>query len=154
MVTVIECGTPYVTNSGKDCVVVKLAVQPSGKHVYYRPWTGKTKDGDFRDNIAEFLKAVNRAPKVGDEPNWNAVLGAKGKCKIRQGEWNGDVTNEVSFFYVPRDTKTATTRPDPNVGQAQSASVDEFQKMRKQKAAGGGGGQVEEDDIPYACDRG
>ena len=37
MAVVVECGEPYVSASGKDVVAVKLSIQPSGHHVYYRP---------------------------------------------------------------------------------------------------------------------
>jgi hypothetical protein len=146
-VTVIECGEPYESKTGKDVVAVKLEVKPSKTHVYYRPWTGKTKDGDFRDNISEFLKAVNRAPKVGQEPNWKGVVGAQGKCRIKQGEYNGDTINEIGWFYVPRDTKTATTGQNKaDIGKQQSISADEFQKLREQQQASG---QADPDNIPY-----
>lgn len=148
---VIECGEPYVSATGKDVVAVKLAIQPSGHHVYYRPWAGKTKDGEFRDNIAEFLKAVNRAPALGKEPNWNSVLGAKGKCKLKVKEYNGDEQNDVAFFYAPRDAKPATTRADAAPqAQQQSFSASEFEKARaKQQTATAGAGEPEPDDIPY-----
>jgi hypothetical protein len=143
---VIECGEPYVSQTGKDVIVVKLAIQPSGRHVWYRPWAGKTKDGEYRDNIAEFLKAVNRAPKAGEEPNWNAVLGAKGKCKLKVREYNGDKQNDVAFFYVPRETKTATVAP-PKAG---SVSQSEFEKARQAQINQSVGGITPEpDELPY-----
>ena len=136
---VIECGEPYISQSGKDVVAIKLAIQPSGKHVWYRPWTGKTKDGEFRDNIAEFLKAVNRAPKPGTEPNWNSVLGAKGKCRIKVREYNGDEQNEVAWMYVPKDARSGT---------APAPTQTEFEKARSQQAAAEKP-QPEADDLPY-----
>jgi hypothetical protein len=153
MAVVTEVGEPYVNASGKDVLVVKLAIQPGGQNVYYRPWTGKTVNGDFRDNIAEFLKAVNRAPREGEEPNWNSVLGAKGKCRLKVREYNGDDQNDVAFFYVPRDTKQATTPP--------LKATNEFEKARAEQAANVNSGaqqtaaasasttEPEPDDIPY-----
>jgi hypothetical protein len=142
---VTEVGEPYVNANGKNVLVVKLAIQPGGQNVYYRPWAGETKDGEFRDGIAEFLKAVNRAPKVGEEPNWNSVLGAKGKCRLKVREYNGDDQNEVAFFYVPRDTKQATNAPTPK-------ATNEFEKARANINSGGAqaaGAQPEPDDIPF-----
>ena len=149
MVTVLECGEPYVSNSGKDVITVKLSVAPSGKHIWYRPWSGTTKDGEERDNISEFLKAVNRVPK--GEMNWKSVEGAKGKCKLKIGEYNGEPTNEVAFFYTPRDTKaTLTADPIPiprkPTSKGQSISADEFQKLREQQEKAGG---ADPDNIPY-----
>jgi hypothetical protein len=151
MAVVVECGEPYVNATGKDVLVVKLAIQPGGQNVYYRPWTGETKDGEFRDNIAEFLKAVNRAPKVGEEPNWNSVLGAKGKCRLKVREYNGDDQNDVAFFYVPRETKPAT-QPAPKAFDPSSGrgSTTEFEKARGSAATGGA---PEPDDIPFDCSR-
>ena len=145
MAVVIECGEPYVSQSGKDVVVVKLAIQPSGKHVYYRPWTGKTKDGEFRDKIAEFLLAFNRAPKPGSAPDWNSVLGAKGKCRLKIREYNGDEQNEVAWCYVPRQS-TARAVPLPNeqllIQQAALEKQAETNKRTSQQPEA-------TDDIPF-----
>jgi hypothetical protein len=157
MATVIECGRPELSKSGSGnyVVEVKVAIQPSGVHVFYHPWSGQfKKDGklEFRDNISEFLLAVNREPRGDEEPNWGVVIGARGKCKVIQEEYNGARRNKVAWFYSPRSTKTA---PAKDAGKGQSISADEFQKLREQQEkAGGGSGQVDPDNIPYACDRG
>jgi hypothetical protein len=139
--TVLECSGLEKSKTGKDMITVKLDI--SGKHVWYRPWSGKTKDGDVRDNISEFLKAVNKVPK--GEMNWQSVVGAKGKCRIKHGEYNGDVTNEVGWFYVPRTTRPA----NPDADKGQSISADEFQKLREQQEKQIAGDEVDPDSISY-----
>jgi hypothetical protein len=144
MATVIEAGQPYQSKSGKWVVVIKLAVQPSGKHVWYRPWAGETKDGDFRDNISEFLKAVKRVPQGRNEVDWNKVLGAKGKCRIKVEQYNGEDVNTVGWFYVPKGLPPETKHQD-----AAKVSVSDFEKARKAQENKTRGGEPEEDSLPY-----
>lgn len=111
-----ESDRPTKTEKGNWSLRLKLAVGPDQVHVFANPWSGTTSSGDKRDNIAEFLRAVGRAPANGTEPQWSKLIGAKGKCHIKteiakQGSLAGKPVNVVAYFIVPRDTRTATQPP-------------------------------------------
>jgi hypothetical protein len=126
---VAHADDPYVKND-KWILPVRLTIQPHGLLVYANPWTGKTKDDEYRDGIAEFLLAVNRAPAPGDEPNWGRLIGAKGKCRLKveiaqAGALEGKEVNKVAFFHrpkqvgptaeAPRQTESSTRPKDPDL---------------------------------------
>jgi hypothetical protein len=78
--------------------------------VFANPWAGTTKDGEARDGIAEFLLSVNRAPKVGEEPDWKRLVGAKGRCRLKVevaqvGALAGSQVNRVAYFHAPRQVE-------------------------------------------------
>ena len=101
--TVIEAGEPYHSAAGNFVLAVKLQVGPEKAHVYDNPWAG-----DNGDKIAQFLKACGRAPAIGQEPAWNKLIGAKGRCHIKietaqQGKLAGKPVNKVSWYIFATD---------------------------------------------------
>ena len=105
--TVIDCSPPYASAAGNLVLPVKLAIQPDGMPVFANPWTGTDRNNEERDGIAEFLLAVNRAPKEGQEPAWGAIVGARGRCRLKlerasKGALAGQEVNKVAFFHVPK----------------------------------------------------
>ena len=148
---VSECGEPYEKND-KFILPVKIAIQPDGVPVFANPWAGTDKNGNDRDGIAEFLISCNRAPKVGEEPDWDEVAGARGRCHLKQeeaqmGALKGKMVNKVGWFIAPKQVGPSASK--------QSVSKNEFEKARQKQveASGGGAGEIDEDNIPYACDR-
>jgi hypothetical protein len=150
---VAEIDEPYTNpKSGNDVLPVKLSIQPQGVPVFANPWCGTDKNGEARDGIAEFLLAVNRAPKIGEEPDWKRLVGAKGKCRLKveiaaQGSLAGKEVNKVAWFHRPKQV-------GPTAGQSsQSFTEQEIQKSQEAIAKTLGVKDpdldVEPDDIPF-----
>ena len=139
---------PYEKNN-KWILSVKLAIQPDGTPVFANPWSGKTNAGEERDGIAEFLQAINRAPRDGEEPDWTELAGARGKCKLKveiaqMGALAGKEVNKVDYFHAPKQIGPSANK--------QSVSKNEFEKARRKQVEASGGGatpEVDEDNIPY-----
>jgi hypothetical protein len=145
--TVTSCDEPYEKNE-HWILPVKLAIIPDGTPVFANPWSGLTKDGEERDGIAEFLVCVNRAPKVGTEPDWKKVVGARGRCRLKveiaqMGALAGKEVNKVAFFHAPKQVgPTAEQRP-------KSHSQEELNQARRETEKNAGGLAAEPDDIPF-----
>lgn len=147
MAVIAAAEEPYEKN-GKQILKATLTIQPSGSTVFYYAWSGKTASGETRDNIGELLLAANRAPAVGQEPNWAKLVGAKVKVRLKvEPDQNGDERNVIHWVYTPK----AAGKP---AAKGQSVSTDEFMKARAKGEIASGGGEPEPDDLPYACDRG
>jgi hypothetical protein len=146
---VAEIDEPYTNpKSGNDVLPVKLSIQPQGVPVFANPWAGTDKNGEDRDGIAEFLLAINRAPKIGEEPDWQRLVGAKGKCRLKveiaaQGSLAGKEVNKVAWFHRPKQVGPSTEQPPP------SYSKPEVEKAAKATQVAAGGDDVEPDDIPF-----
>jgi hypothetical protein len=145
---VASCERPYSSNAGNLVLPLKLTILPSGHTVFANPWTGTDKNGDSRDGIAEFLLCVSRAPREGEEPNWNSIVGARGRCRLKTivaqaGKLAGKRVNVVGWFH----------RPEPEPGaQSQTFSKEEYAKLLKDKQAAARGNVVsgeEPDSIPF-----
>src|SRR4029077_15273843 len=122
---ITEAEEPYVKDNGNHVLKVTLSLQPSGSRVFYAPWTGKTAAGEFRDNIGELLLAANRAPAVGQEPNWAKLKGAKVKVPLKvEPDQNGEERNAIHWVYAPKKAG----KPAAAAASEQSASTDEFLK--------------------------
>jgi len=140
---------PYTNpKSGNLVLPVRLNILPEMVPVFANPWCGETSNGEHRDGIAEFLLAVNRAPKVGEEPDWAKLVGARGKCHIKveiaqAGTLAGKEVNKVGWFIRPKQVGPTTEQP-------QSYSPDEFAKARKEAAQRAGSPSNDElQDIPF-----
>jgi hypothetical protein len=149
--TVSECGEPYQKND-KWILPVKLAIQPDGTPVWANPWQGQTSAGEERDQIAEFLVSCNRAPKVGEEPDWDEVVGARGRCRLKieiaqMGALAGKEVNKVAYFLVPKQVGSIAEE------RAQRSTQKEYAKEQAatvRKASGKDPDlDVEPDDIPF-----
>jgi hypothetical protein len=149
MFVVAEIDEPYTNpKSGNDVLPVKLSIQPQGVPVFANPWCGTDKNGEDRDGIAEFLLAVNRAPKIGEEPDWKRLVGAKGKCRLKveiaaQGSLAGKEVNKVAWFMRPKQVGPSA---EPT---KQSYSPAEVNKAAKAAQAAAGGDDLAPDDIPF-----
>jgi hypothetical protein len=138
-------GSPYEKND-KLILALKLSIQPDGVPVFANPWTGTTKDGEERDGIGEFLLAVNRAPKEGEEPDWSSIEGARGKCRLKQeeaqmGALAGKMVNKIAWFHTPKQIGPQNQAP-------QNVSKSQFDQARRQ-AAQNAGLEHEPQDIPF-----
>jgi hypothetical protein len=149
--TVASGDEPYKKND-KWILPVKLAIQPDGTPVFANPWSGVDKNGQERDGIAEFLLAINRTPAVGEEPEWGKLIGAKGKCRLKQeeaqqGKLKGKMVNKVAFFHRPKQLPSAESSSRVNFTEA------EIQKSQQAIAKVLGKSPEEEnlepDDIPF-----
>ena len=143
---IAECGEPYEKN-GKWILAVKLAIQPDGMPVFANPWAGTDKNGETRDGIAELLLAVNRAPKKGAEPDWQSLVGAKGKCRLKveiaqMGALAGKEVNKVHYFYRPKEV-------GPTAAKGKTYSQSEFNKARHKQQEASGSDEPDQDQIPY-----
>ena len=113
--TVSSADAPYYKNQ-HWILAVKLSIQPQGIPVFANPWTGTTTAGEERDGIAEFLLAVNRAPAPGEEPRWDRLVGARGKCRLKveiaqMGALAGKEVNKVHSFHRPKQVGPASESP-------------------------------------------
>jgi len=147
---VTEIDEPYTNpKSGNDVLPVKLSILPQGVPVFANPWCGTDKNGDDRDGIAEFLLAINRVPKIGEEPDWKRCTGAKGKCRLKveiaqQGSLAGKEINKVAWFHRPKQIgPSATPEQPPTYSKAQA------EQTAKQTQAAAAPSNVEPDDIPF-----
>jgi hypothetical protein len=149
---VSECGEPYEKDSGNIVLGVKLTILPQGVPVFANPWCGTDKNGEDRDGIAEFLLAINRTPKVGDEPDWNRIVGAKGKCRIKveiakMGTLAGKEVNKVAWFMRPKQVGPAAEAPRQSFTESEiKASQAAIGKTLTGKDPDL---DVEPDDIPF-----
>src|SRR5215510_5204588 len=108
--SVTECGEPYKKDTGNWVLQVRLSIQPGGETVFATPWSGVDCNNEERNGIDDFLLAVNRASKVGDEPQWSKVVGAKGRVRLKieiakEGTLAGKEVNKVAFFHKPKEIK-------------------------------------------------
>ena len=133
---------PYIHNvSGNLVLPLKLTIEPHGVTVFHNPWKGTTRDGEERDGIADFLLAVDKAPPEGMEPNWNALVGAKGRCHLKvelatKGSYSGKEVNKVAWFITPRQL--------PAAKQWTKEELEAFEAEVRQKQGGD-----EPDEIPF-----
>ena len=133
---VTNADEPYESKAGNQVLPLELEIEEH--KIFANPWAGYTKAGEERDGIAEFLLAVNRAPKAGQEPDWKRLVGAKGRCRLKveiasQGTLEGKPVNKVAYFHAPRQVDK-----DYHAAQAEV----------KSKAANPKAGE-EPDDIPF-----
>ena len=139
---ITEAEEPYEKN-GKQILKTTFAIQPSGHTVFYYAWSGQTTSGEHRDNIGELLLAANRAPTVGQEPNWAKLKGAKVKVRLKvEPDQNGEERNVIHWVYTPKQAGKPAAK-------GQSVSTDEFLKARAKHDVASGGGETELDDLPY-----
>jgi len=138
---------PYTNRkSGNLVLPLRLNILPDMVPVFANPWCGTDRNGEERDQIAEFLLSVSRTPKVGEEPNWAKLVGARGKCRIKveiaqQGALAGREVNKVAFFHRPKQVGPAAE---------QEVSKDEFARARKEAAQRAGApNDLEPEDIPF-----
>jgi hypothetical protein len=104
----------------------------------------KDKNGDEFEKIAQFLKASNRAPAPGEEPNWSKLVGAKGRAHIKvekaeQGKLIGKLVNRVAYYVFATDIKPARVLTN-----------DEARQVKQGVPISGPGGNNEPDDIPFS----
>jgi hypothetical protein len=139
---------PKRSAAGNLALGVKLSIQPGGEIVFANPWQGTDRDGNERDDIAAFLHAINRIPKVGEEPRWQQLVGARGRVRLKseiaqQGNLAGKSVNKVAFFHRPK-TVGSTTEQTP-----QTYTEPEVKKAAKAAQAAVGSSDMEPDDIPF-----
>lgn len=141
---IAECDPPYWKND-KWILSVKLIIEPSKIYVWANPWSGKTSSGEERDGIGELLCSCNKAPKPGTSPNWKAVIGARGRCRLKveiaqMGALAGKEVNRVHYFYRPKELSEQAP---------QIYSEAEVKKASKSAQAAAQPGDTEPDDIPF-----
>jgi hypothetical protein len=150
---VAEVDEPYEAASGNLVLPVKLTILPDGIPVFCNPWVGTDKNDEERDGIAEFLLAINRVPKIGQEPDWKRVVGARGRCRLKvkiaeKGNLAGKEVNELHYFHRPKEAGAGTGSEQP--GAVQDYSKSDLERARKEAAAASNRSlEPEPDDIPY-----
>lgn len=146
-----NCDNPYKSKAGNWVLPVEILILPDKQRVFANPWSGVDKNGENRDGIADFLHAINRVPKVGEEPRWAKLIGARGRCRLvqeesQQGKLAGKMVNKVAWFYRPREVGPTTEE------QPRSFTKEEVEASRKAttKAAERDPDlDVAPDDIPF-----
>jgi hypothetical protein len=148
---VLECGEPYLNQNHNWVVKIKLAILPTDQWVWDQPWSGQTAAGEKRDGIGDFLLAIGRSTAVGKEVDWDSIVGARGTCRLRQGEIGagnrkGQKRNEVHYYYRPKQVGPTAEAP--------RQSFTEQEIKQSQAAIAKTLGQdpdldVEPDDIPF-----
>jgi hypothetical protein len=142
---VTEVGEVYESKAGHLVLPVKLTIQPQGVPIFANCWTGVDKNGENRDGIAEFLICVNRAPEVGEEPNWTGIVGARGKCRLKveiaqMGALAGKEVNKVAWFHRPKQVGPTTEGP---------VDKEWAEARRRSKQGANAPDEIEPDDIPF-----
>ena len=135
---VARCDKPRQNDRGNLVLSLRLAILPNRVTVFAHPWAGTDKRGEYRDSIAEFLLCVGRAPQEDQEPNWDSIFGARGRCRIKaevaeRGKFAGQLVNVVAWFHRPSESVPSQNEvSNPQVlGDAQ------------------GDGESESDNIPF-----
>lgn len=146
---VAECGEPYQKDNNNWVLRVKLAIQPSGVPVFASPWSGTDRNGEERDGIADFLLSCDRAPSVGSEPDWERVVGAKGRCRLKieiaqMGALAGKEINRVDRFYRPKQVGPGAEQPPRT-----SYNPDEVAKAQAEQRRRSGDDDMAPDDLPF-----
>lgn len=60
--------------------------------------------------LGEFFLCIGlKKPGEPLKPNWSAVIGAKGRCKVGKRTYNGKEYNEIKKFYAPAPAKSNTS---------------------------------------------
>jgi hypothetical protein len=143
---VTQCGEPYESKAGNLVLSVVLEIQgPRKITVFYNPWAGTDKNGEKRDGIADFLHAIGRVPKIGEEPRWSSLEGARGRLRLTTeiavgGKYQGQSLNKVHYLYRPRVAAGNATNT------VTSYSNDEVKAARDTAAHRAGN---EPNDIPF-----
>ena len=136
---VAQADEPYPSPAGNTVLPLKLLIAPDNVPVWANPWDGVDKNGKKRYGIAEFLLCVNRAPAEDEEPDWSALVGAKGRCHLKVevakvGALAGKEVNKVAWFHVPRQL----SKPQAAISVAQQVVKHKLDKQ-----------DDEPDDIPF-----
>jgi hypothetical protein len=110
-------------NSDNLVMPVDLILLHEGAEIPIRYWPWADVSGDVeRDRIRDFLEGIGRLPKVGTEPRWSTLPGARGKAKIKVGTFKELARNEVAFVYRPRPLSDL-----PKVGPKPPEGPDELE---------------------------
>ena len=127
---------PYTSKNGNFVLPVKIAIGPEKVPLYDNPSAGLTSKGNPYDNIAAFLRAINRNPKNGERPDLSKghLIGARGEVMLKQeiaeqGNLKGKPVNKVHYYIWNKET-AASGALVPAGGPAAQ-------------------GQVEPDNIPF-----
>jgi hypothetical protein len=148
----LRCGEPYESKAGNIVVSAELEIKPSGRTVFYNPWVGTDKNGEKRDGIADFLHAIGLVPKIGEEPRWDQLAGARGRLRLTTeiagaGKYQGQQVNKVHYLYRPH------AAVGNQAGTVTTYSADEVKQAheRAENAARGTGSirGNEPKDIPF-----
>ncbi|MDR1190638.1 MAG: hypothetical protein LBK60_03100 [Verrucomicrobiales bacterium] len=112
--TVTEVGALGPSKSGAGVVLpVTLTVRDGGRDVPVRDWlfAGPDRSGGRVDKIAPFLKAIRRAPAVGEEPDLSrrALLGCAGTAKFKANEKD---YSAVQYYLYEDGQATVSRGPD------------------------------------------
>jgi hypothetical protein len=124
---VSEAHEPYTSKNGNEVLKVRLSVGSTGATVWAHPWCGVDKNGEQRDGIAEFLASCNRLPRIGEEPDWRRLHGARGRCRLKVeiaalGALAGKEVNAVDRFYRPKEVGPAAEGPRQNFSKQEVAA--------------------------------
>jgi hypothetical protein len=141
---------PYEKNN-KLVMSVKLTILPDQVPVFANPWCGEDRNGDQHDQIAEFLLCINRVPKIGTEPNWAKLVGARGRCRLttevaQQGNLAGKEVNKVHYWIRPKEVGPITEKPPRSFTKEE---VESQRKATAKKAERDPDLDDAPDDIPY-----
>jgi hypothetical protein len=141
---VTQCGEPYESKNGNLVLPTVLEIQGSPRKitVFYNPWAGVDRNGEKRDGIADFLHSISRVPKIGQEPRWPSLSGARGRLRLTietagAGKYQGQSLNKVHYVYRPKAAGASET--------VTAYSNDEVKQARDAVARQGG----EPTDIPF-----
>lgn len=128
---VLSVKGPALNENERWVLNVKLAIHPAGLWVFANPWSGLDSYGEERDGIGEFLRSCGRAPRPGKKLDWDRVIGAQGRCKLKvqvaqKGKLAGQQVNAVDRFYAPRELEKELpkTGPTPPPGEDDDLNME------------------------------
>jgi hypothetical protein len=153
---VVNFTEPYQKPDGKWVLKLTLGILPGHEWVWANPWRGTDRNGKKHNKIDEFLACVNRAPKKGESPDWDSIIGAKGKCRIKHEPDFTDpekMREAVDFFFAPKaigpgagETKFSQQEYAEKMTAAQKPANREYIKMMSQPKPAD---DEEPDEIPF-----
>lgn len=112
-----DSNKPVLNKNSRWVLNIKLAVGPQKNHIFYSPWSGTDRNGEKRDQIAEFLRAVGKAPAPGKDPDWDNMIGARGKVHLKcetetyaQSKMFGKEVNKVAYVLAPKSVNAGESK--------------------------------------------
>jgi hypothetical protein len=122
---------PYTSKAGNFVFPVKIGIGPEKVPLYDNPSAGVTTKGNPYDNVAAFLKAIERNPKSGERPNLTKqnLVGARGEVMIKveiaqKGTLIGKPVNKVHYYVWNKEAAGGNTALVPAAhGQVDPADI-------------------------------
>lgn len=105
---VLEVKPPHKSAKGNHVLSVKINIEVHDRWIWFSVWSGEDSNHQKRDGIGDFLKGIGRSYAIGEKPDWDDLVGARGRCRIKvetpiTGPYAGQERNVVAFVFAPRE---------------------------------------------------